>query len=119
MWDRDRLRWVFDFDYVWEVYKPVAKRKYGYYVLPVIFGDRFVARFDPAFDKESRDLIITNWWWEEGVQPDEAMQAALIACFRVFLYYLGASQIQLGEYVASDKSLRWVSSSSTDIVTIL
>lgn len=119
MWDRDRLRWVFDFDYVWEVYKPAAQRKYGYYVLPVIYGDRFVARFDPAFDKKSRELTITNWWWEEGVQPDEAMQAALIACFREFLYYLGASRIRLGENVAGDKTLRWVSNSNTDIVTKL
>ena len=62
VWDRSLLRWVFDFDYVWEVYKPAAKRKYGYYVLPVICGDRFVARFDPAFDKKTRELTITNWW---------------------------------------------------------
>jgi len=108
MWDRNLLRWVFDFDYVWEVYKPAAKRKYGYYVLPVIYGDRFVARFDPAFDKKTRQLTISNWWWEEGVQPDEAMQAALVSCFREFMGYLDASQIQLGEEVAREETLHWV-----------
>ena len=102
-----------------EVYKPAAKRKYGYYVLPVIYGDRFVARFDPAFDKKSRELTITNWWWEEGIQPDETMKAALIGCFHDFLSYLDAGNIQLGENISGDKTLRWASSSNTDIVTKL
>jgi len=96
MWDRDLLRLVFDFDYVWEVYKPVAQRKFGYYVLPVVYGDRFVARFDPAFDKKARELTIANWWWEEGIQPDEAMQAAIVDCFREFMRYLAASRLWLG-----------------------
>ena len=108
MWDRSLLRWVYDFDYVWEVYKPAAQRKYGYYVLPVLYGDRFVARFDPAFDKKTRKLTISNWWWEEGVQPDEAMQAAIAASFGGFMGYLDASSIQLGEEVAREKPLRWV-----------
>jgi len=95
MWDRDLLRLVFDFDYVWEVYKPAAQRKYGYYVLPVIYGDRFVARFDPAFDKKARELTIANWWWEEGIRPDEAMQAALADCFRAFMRYLDAGRLRL------------------------
>ena len=105
MWDRDLLRWIFDFDYVWEVYKPAAKRVYGYYVLPVVYGDRFVARFDPAFDKKTRDLTITDWWWEEGVQLDEPMQAALTACFRDFARYLDTDQIQLGEKLVGEKTL--------------
>ena len=107
-WDRDMLRWIFDFDYVWEVYKPAAKRKYGYYVLPVIYGDRFVARFDPAWDRKKWQLTITNWWWEAGVEPDEEMAEALVACFREFMNYLGAQQIDLGTEVAGDKRLLWV-----------
>ena len=58
MWDRSMLRWVFDFDYVWEVYKPVGQRRYGYYVLPILYGDRFIARMDPSFDRERRQLTI-------------------------------------------------------------
>ena len=108
MWDRKLLRWVFDLEYVWEVYKPAAKRKYGYYVLPVLYGDRFVARFDPAFDKKRHALTITNWWWEENVRTDEAMQVALSGCFRDFMRYLDASQIELGEKVVSERTLRWV-----------
>jgi uncharacterized protein YcaQ len=96
MWDRALLRLIFDFDYVWEVYKPAAQRKFGYYVLPVIHGDRFVARFDPAFDKKSRDLTIADWWWEEGIRPDEAMQAAIVDCFLEFMRYLDARRLILG-----------------------
>ena len=50
-WDRDLLRSLFGFDYVWEVYVPAAKRRWGYYVLPLLFGDRFVGRIEPRFDR--------------------------------------------------------------------
>jgi uncharacterized protein YcaQ len=116
MWDRDLLRWIFDFDYVWEVYKPVAQRKYGYYVLPVIYGDRFVARFDPAFDKKARELTIANWWWEEGIQPDEAMQAAIADCFREFMRYLDASRIRLGVRAAESKFVLGLASESPRVL---
>jgi uncharacterized protein YcaQ len=107
IWNRMLIRFVFDFDYTWEVYTPAAKRKYGYYVLPVLYGDRFVARFEPAFDKKTREFAIANWWWEEGVQPDGAMQAALTCCLGGFARYLDASQVRLGEKVAGEKSLEW------------
>jgi uncharacterized protein YcaQ len=115
MWDRALLRWLFDFDYVWEVYKPAAQRRYGYYVLPVLYGDRFVARFDPAFDKRQsrragrqRELTITNWWWEAAVAPEEAMQSALRGCLREFMRYLGADHLRLGEAVVGEPSLQWI-----------
>jgi uncharacterized protein YcaQ len=108
IWDRDMVRWIFDFDYVWEVYKPAAKRIYGYYVLPIIYDDRFVARFDPAWERDERLLTITDWWWEEEVRPDEAMEAALIACLREFKDYLGAERIAVADQVANDKNLHWV-----------
>jgi len=113
MWDRDLLRWIFDFDYVWEVYKPAAKRTYGYYVLPVIYGDRFIARFDPAFDKKTRELTIANWWWEKGVQLDGPMEAALATCLRDFAHYLDAGEIELGEKLAVEKSHEFDSSEQT------
>jgi len=62
-----------------------------YYVLPVLYGDRFIARFDPAFDKRRRELTIANWWWEAGVTPDQATQAALRKCFGEFLATWGPS----------------------------
>ncbi|MCK5327839.1 MAG: AlkZ family DNA glycosylase, partial [Candidatus Latescibacteria bacterium] len=62
LWDRRLAKELFDFDYRWEVYKPVAERRYGYYVLPVLHGDRFVARFEPGRDKKNGALIIKKWW---------------------------------------------------------
>jgi uncharacterized protein YcaQ len=108
IWDRVLIRLVFDFDYTWEVYTPAAKRKYAHYVLPVLYGDRFVARFEPAFDKKTRDFAVANWWWEEGVRPDDAMRAALTRCLSEFARYLDASQVRLGEKVSGEKSLGWV-----------
>ncbi|MDH5507486.1 MAG: winged helix DNA-binding domain-containing protein [Anaerolineae bacterium] len=108
MWNRKLVNWLFDFEYVWEVYKPAEKRNYGYYVLPVIYGDRFVARFDPGFDKKTRQLTISDWWWQEGVEVDDAMIAALATCLRDFMEYLNAGEIRLGKKAKGKKNLAWV-----------
>ncbi len=108
IWDRDLIRWLFNFDYTWEVYKPAAQRKYGHYVLPVLYGDRFVARVEPVFDRKARVLTLVNWWWEAGVEPDEALVAALAECTAAFGRYLGAEAIRLGEAATGDAALRRV-----------
>ena len=69
MWDRRLLQELFGFEYLWEVYKPVVERRWGYYVLPILYGDRFIARFEPGRDKGSDALTIQNWWWEPGTTP--------------------------------------------------
>ena len=69
VWDRDLLRSLWDFDYVWEVYVPAAKRRWGYYVLPILAGDRFVGRIEPRIDRAAGALRILDLWWEEGVEP--------------------------------------------------
>lgn len=109
-WRREILRWLFDFDYTWEVYKPAAKRRYGYYVLPVLYGDRLVARFEPVCNRKARELTIAGWWWEEDVRPDEAMEAALGTCFREFVRYLDVERVSLREKAVSDRALRWMQS---------
>jgi uncharacterized protein YcaQ len=86
----------FNFQYTWEVYKPAEKRDYGYYVLPVLYGDRFVARMDPAFDRARGVFTVKNWWWEKGVDKrDETMLAAIGDCLAAFGTYLGARDIQV------------------------
>jgi uncharacterized protein len=69
VWDRQLLRSLFDFDYVWEVYVPAARRRWGYYVLPVWFGDRFVARIELRIDRRADALVVLGLWWEEGFEP--------------------------------------------------
>jgi uncharacterized protein YcaQ len=69
VWDRQLLRPLFGFDYVWEVYVPAAKRRWGYYVLPIWFGDRFVGRIEPRIDRQSKALRILGIWWEDHFDP--------------------------------------------------
>ena len=102
IWDRDLIRWLFDFDYTWEVYKPAAQRKYGHYVLPVLYGDRFIARVEPIFDRKARVLTVVNWWWEAGVAPDDALVVALAECLAAFGRYLGAAEMRLGAAMVGD-----------------
>ena len=86
LWDRELIKQLFDFEYRWEVYKPAAERQYGYYVLPLLYGDRFVARIEPVMDKKSGILTIINWWWElgESLSPELtlAIRDAMISLAR-------------------------------------
>ena len=97
LWDRKLLKRIFDFEYVWEVYKPVSERQYGYYVLPVLYGDEFVARFEPEYDKENKELIIKNWWWEEESYKNEEFKNKLDKSYQNFLNYLGGNDINIKE----------------------
>jgi hypothetical protein len=88
-WDRDLLRAIFDFDYVWEVYVPAARRRWGYYVLPILFGDRLVGRIEPRFDRPARAVRVLGAWWEPGFDPLEAegfvpALASALAAYRAF-----------------------------------
>ena len=67
--DRDRAEAMWDFYYRLEMYVPAAKREYGYYVLPILRGDRLVGRIEPVFDRETKTLSVKGLWWEPGVRP--------------------------------------------------
>jgi uncharacterized protein YcaQ len=68
-WDRDLLRRLFGFDYVWEVYVPAPKRRWGYYVLPLLYGDRLVGRIEPRIERRAANLRVAGLWWEPGFHP--------------------------------------------------
>lgn len=74
MWDRSLIRALFDFDYTWEVYVPPAKRKHGYYVLPLLQGERFVGRAEPVWDKRSRSLQVKGLWYEPEIKVTAAIR---------------------------------------------
>ena len=69
VWDRTLLRSLFAFDYVWEVYGPPAKRRWGYYVLPMLFGDRLVGRVELRLERREAALRVLGLWFEEGFDP--------------------------------------------------
>ncbi|MDF2890526.1 MAG: hypothetical protein K0R80_893 [Clostridia bacterium] len=93
LWDRGMTEKVFDFEYSWEVYVPAEKRKYGYYVLPVLYGNEIVARFEPEKQRKNDPLKIINWWWEEGITVTEEMKYAVQKALLDFCEYLQADGI--------------------------
>ena len=97
LWDRKTLKHIFDFDYIWEVYKPEKVRKWGYYVLPVFYGDRFVARLDSRLEKGI--WTISRWWWEPDVTPGAEMLDALQLAVKQFLHYLRAIDVSVSDGV--------------------
>ncbi|HVB74149.1 MAG TPA: crosslink repair DNA glycosylase YcaQ family protein [Ktedonobacteraceae bacterium] len=62
---RGRASQLFDFEYIWEVYKPVEQRRWGYYTLPILYDDRLVARLDPKLDRKTSTLLINGFWLED------------------------------------------------------
>jgi uncharacterized protein YcaQ len=67
LWDRKLIAELFDFEYKWEVYTPVAQRKYGYYVLPILCDNKLMARIEMEIDKKSKTLIVKNFWAQEKI----------------------------------------------------
>ena len=72
---RRQVQELFDFEYRWEIFTPEPKRQFGYYVLPILFGDRIVGRIEPRFDKADKAagaLRVLGIWWEKGFSPRSA-----------------------------------------------
>ena len=105
VWDRKALKHLFDFDYIWEVYKPEHERRWGYYVLPVFYGDRFVARFDSRRVGDTWHLL--HWWWEVGAEPGAEMLSALEDAVKRFKRYLGADGVKLPRGLGNGTRAAW------------
>lgn len=74
LWDRKLIEKLFNFSYTWEIYTPVNKRKYGYYVLPIVCGDAFVGRIEVVADRKARILRVKAVWWENKSHEKELTQ---------------------------------------------
>jgi uncharacterized protein len=92
VWDRRQLGSLFAFDYLWEVYVPEAKRRHGYYVLPVLFGDRLVGRIEPRYDRREQRLRILGIWFEDGFEPmqEPGFLPALSEALTAYRDFVGA-----------------------------
>ncbi len=107
LWDTTLLTKLFDFDFVWEGFFKPEKRRWGYYVLPVLFGDRLVGRIEPRIDREARRVDVLGLWWEEGFAPRraagfvDAMRDALDA----YLRFTGADRFDWPSHLAAQRRL--------------
>jgi hypothetical protein len=95
MWDRRLVRGLFGFDYIWEVYIPEPKRRHGYYVLPILFGDRLIGRIEPRLTRASRTLRIAGIWFEDGFSPMEEPRfvPALRTALEAYRRFVGAASV--------------------------
>ena len=97
VWDRDFTRRLYGFDYIWEVYVPERKRRWGYYVLPILFGDRLVGRIEPRIDRKAGVVRILDLWWEDGFDPLDApgFVAGLADALRAHRRFAGMRRVVL------------------------
>ncbi len=91
MWDRKMVAHLFGFDYAWEIYMPESKRRWGYYVLPVLFGDELVARVEFW----SRDGVLEIRRWHQEKELDAGFFEAFERALRQFMAYCGANRVQV------------------------
>lgn len=93
IWDRKLINKLFDFDYTWEIYTPAIKRKFGYYVLPILYGESFIGRAEIIADRKTGTLVVKNIWYENGVKQTTQLQTALNSCFQRFALFNGCVTI--------------------------
>lgn len=84
LWDRKLIQALFGFDYKWEIYTPADKRRFGHYVLPVIYGDRFIGRIEASADTKKQTLLVKNIWFEPDVKRTKRLDEAIDAAIRRF-----------------------------------
>jgi len=107
VWDRALLGSLFEFDYVWELFLPPAKRRWGWYVLPMLFRDRLVGRIEPRIDRAGGQVQVIDLWWEDGFAPrrSEGFVDAMRAALGAYLRFAGATRLEWAPHLASEKRL--------------
>ena len=108
-WCRTRglLGSLFEFEYVWELFVPPAKRRWGWYVLPMLFGDRLVGRIEPRIDRAGGRVQVLGLWWEDGFAPRraEGFVDAMRDALRAYLRFGFATRIEWAPELAMEKRL--------------
>jgi uncharacterized protein len=95
VWDRTRLREMFDFDYSIECYLPEAKRKYGYYVLPLLHRGRLVGRLDAKAHRAKGEFEVKALFFEEGIEPSSRMLEELAQAIAATAAWHGTPKVRL------------------------
>lgn len=110
LWDRNLIRELFDFDYKWEIYTPAAQRKYGFYVLPILYGEHFVGRIEATADKKAGVLTVKNIWFEPNVKQTKKLLSALEKSIKRFAKFNECGTVQMRPW-SSFKSSTAISTS--------
>ena len=101
LWDKKLIRRLFGFDYTWEIYTPETKRKFGAYVLPLLYGEGFAGRAEVVNDRKNHTLVIRNIWYEPSFQKTKAFASASKKCMKRFAVFNACKVIQWpeGEFI--------------------
>ena len=107
VWDRKLLGTLFGFHYVWELFLPPDKRRWGWYVLPILFRDRLVGRFEPRINRDDANVQVLDVWWEDGFAPRgaEGFVDAMREALRAYLGFAGARRIDWPAHLVTEKRL--------------
>jgi len=107
VWDRKLLASLFGFAYVWELFVPPAKRRWGWYVLPILFRDRLVARFEPRIERDEARVQILDFWWEDGFAPrrTDGFVDAMRDALRAYLEFACANKLEWPTHLRAEKRL--------------
>jgi hypothetical protein len=107
VWDRDLLGSLFEFDYVWELFIPPAKRRWGWYVLPLLFRDRLVGRIEPRIDRAGGRVQVLDLWWEDGfeLRRTDGFVDAMRDALRAYLRFAGANRLEWPPHLAKEKRM--------------
>jgi uncharacterized protein YcaQ len=97
--NRKRTQLLFDFSYQSEIYTPKEKRRFGYYVMPILYGDRLIGRIDPALNRTLRTLVINAIHIEPDVQMTSEMGQAVVNAIQELARFLGATTIAYSHQV--------------------
>jgi len=90
---RKRLKRIFDFDYTIECYVPEPKRKFGYFCLPVLYGDSFVARMDCKAHRNEKILEVKKIFYEKSYRRNEALKNGLNKALKKFAAFNGCEKV--------------------------
>ena len=93
LWDRKLIEAIWDYQYSWEIYTPAEKRKFGYYVLPMVYGEKMAGRIEAAADRKAETLVIKNVWYEAGIRQTKKLNAAVDAAVGRLARFNGCSRI--------------------------
>jgi uncharacterized protein len=107
LWDAALIGRLFGFEHVWEGFFPPARRRWGWYVLPVMFRGRLVGRIEPRIDRDRASVEVLGLWWEDGFAPASAdgFAGAMRDALRAYLRFAAADRLEWAGHLGREQRL--------------